>query len=266
MTPSLRETQLWMRAKISLAPGDVPAADVRLNRQGGASGEERLRVYVDGYLARLHESLTEVYEAVRFIVGQRAFGELSRAYASTHPSQEYNLSLAGRRLPEFLRDYPLTKRLPFLPDLAELEWRVCLAFHAEQFPAADLTRLFGVPEEVWPFLRLSFQPATAVVMSAWPILDLWNARKQPRESIDIQLEGRAQNVLIFREGLAVRCERLQQEAAVLMRTLLAGHSLGEALDAVVQEVAEAALPVGDWFAHWAQQGLVTRTDAGDTPA
>src|SRR3989338_7284763 len=85
-----------------------------LNRQGPDPGQARLSVYAEGYLVRFRDALEEVYEAIHHILGDRSFAELSNAYATRTPSHDYNLSLAGRHLPEFLKRYPLTQELPFL--------------------------------------------------------------------------------------------------------------------------------------------------------
>ncbi len=54
--------------------------DCLLNPQGGDPGAERLSVYADGYVARIHESLSEGFEAVKKVIGPRRFVELAEAY------------------------------------------------------------------------------------------------------------------------------------------------------------------------------------------
>ena len=219
---------------------------------------ERLSVYAGGYLARMRESLAEVYEAVRFVLGERAFTELAHAYAARHPSRDSNLSFAGRALPEFLAGAPVSRRLPFLPDLARLEWLVCQAFHAFEQPPLDPARLAALPPEAWDQLRLSFQPSVGLAASAWPIRDIWTARRQPRETVNLELAGRSQRALVFRHGLDVRCELLDEPEFRLLAELLAGRSLGDACLALSQVEPSAVTP---WFARWMREGLIVRADA-----
>jgi hypothetical protein len=251
--PSLAEFQRWMKSRIrptQTAP--APEAEELLN-----APEERLSVYAGGYLARMREALADVYEAVQFVLGERAFTELAQAYAARYPSHDYNLSFAGRSLPEFLAGSPIAQQLPFLPDLARLEWLVCRAFHAFEQPPLEPSRLAAPPPEAWDRLRLTFQPSLGVVASAWPIRDIWAARREPRGTVNLQIAGRAQRVLVFRRGLEVRCELLEEPECVLLEGLLAGRTLGEVCQALSQADPTA---VRAWFARWMQERLIVRAE------
>jgi hypothetical protein len=249
----LAEFQRWMKASIRPAAGVL----LRSTEMPLASPAERMSVYTDGYLARMREALAEVYEAVRFVLGERAFAELSDAYAARHPSRDYNLSFAGRSLPAFLADSPLTVALPFLPQLAQLEWSVCQAFHAFERPPLKAEALAGLTPEEWGWLRLEFQPALSVVGSSWPILDIWAARRSPRDRVDVPVAGRAQQVMVFRRGLEVRCETVEEPEGRLLSALIAGRTLGEACAGLGR--ADPA-DVERWFGRWVRVGLMTRVD------
>ena len=252
---SLAEFQRWMKSRIRPASSaSGPPADALLNPQRGVAPEERLAVYADGYVARTRDALADVYEAVRQVLGDPSFAALAVTYAARYPSHEYNLSFSGRHLPELLAGSPDTRRLPFLPDLARLEWLVCQAFHAFEAPAMSVTRLASVPPDLWGRLRFSFQPSVGVIASAWPIRDIWAARHQPRETMDIAVEGRPQRVLVFRRGLEVACELLDEPQAAVLKALLAGRVLEDAVNGAVGGSAPA--DVTGWFAHWMRERLI----------
>ena len=237
--PSLRELQRWMKGKI-LPParaGSAPAG-VELD-----PGEERMSVYSGGYLARIQEALEEAYPAVRHVLGARSFGDLAKAYAGRHASADFNLSRSGSRLPAFLREYPLTTELPFLPDLALLEWKVAEAFHSFERPPLDPARLAAVPPEEWDRLSFEFQPSVSRIASAWPVLDIWEARARPTQEVEINLINRPQRVLIFRRGFEVRCELLERPEEAALEALLAGKTLGE--------LAELGAFDPTWFSRFA---------------
>ena len=262
--PTLAEFQRWMKSRIrpaglpSPAPSATDGAEELLN-----APVERLSVYAGGYLARTRESLAEVYEAVRFVLGEQAFTELAHAYAARHPSHDYNLSFAGRALPEFLAGAPVNRRLPFLPDLARLEWLVCQAFHAFEQPPLAPARLAAVPPDVWGRLQLSFQPAVGLAASAWPIRDIWTARRQPRETVNLEVAGRAQRVLVFRQGFEVRCELLDEPEFRLLTGLLAGRSLGDVCLTLSRTEPSAVTP---WFARWMSRGIIVRAEEAPLPS
>jgi hypothetical protein len=173
---------------------------------------------------------------------------------AAHQSHEYNLSRIGRHLPAFLRSAPITQDLPFLPDLATLEWGVAQAFHAPWRTPLDPRALAGWSLDDWARATLGFQPSMRVLTSAWPIWDLWQARTQPRDTITIELIDRPQRVLVFRQERQVRCVLIDAAPAALLEALQRGAPLGPACQALAGE-ATAALLQG-WFERWGQEGLI----------
>ena len=258
----LREFQQWMKRRIrEHGPVVAPSAAAPVNPQRGTPGEVRIAsVYGGAYVTRIQDALAEVYDAVRFVLGEGTFAQLAHDYTARHPSQDYNLSFAGRHLPEFLAASPLTVRLPFLPDLARLEWLVCQAFHAFDQPPADLAQFASLPLEQWEQIRVQCQPSVGLVSSAWPIRDIWAARTQPRDAVRIDVVSRPQHVVVRRDDLTVTCELLEERAALLLARLLAGETLGAACGALAQlegiEVSAASV----WFNQWARQGLIARLE------
>ncbi len=252
--PSLRAFQQWMKTQI--LPGAVKStAESPLNPQRGTPGDERMRVYAGGYLTRIYSALEEVFEATHQVLGDAVFHALAEDYARQFPSQDYNLSFAGRHLPEYLRSWKRAEALPFLADLALLEWRVCEAFHAFEQPAMNPAQLSAIAPDAYDHLQLFFQPSVSVVASAWPILDIWQARKVPRETININLIDRPQRVLIYRRDVQVVCEPINPAQQVLLGTLLQEKTLGDACGQLPNEEAAA---VSDWFSYWMSLGLIVR--------
>lgn len=258
--PSLRELQQWMQSRIRPTAGTLSTELERhVNPQRGTPGIERLSVYAGGYVARTRAALAEAYEAVHHVLGERAFAALAQRYAARFPSHDYNLNVRGRHLPECLTTDPLAGRLPFLPDLARLEWLVSQAFHAFEQPLLDPASLGGFSLDDWDRVRVVFQPSVGVVASPWPILDIWEARTRPRHEVDIALVNRPQRVLVFRQGLTVKCEPLEEPPYTLLEGLLAGRTLGTVCQTLAT-TAEQPLAVTEWFSHWRARGLILRCE------
>jgi hypothetical protein len=268
--PSLREVQLWMAGQ--MLPGcatdgssaDAEPAPVALNPQHGVAGAERLAVYADGYLARTDDALAEVYEAVHHVLGRDLFARMAHDYVRAYPSREPNLTFVGRHLPAWLPARPIVAQLPFLPDLARLEWLVCTAFHAADAPPLRVEALAGLPLEDWARARLAFHPSVGQVDSAWPILDIWQARTQPREEIDIPLEGRPQRVVVFRHGVDVRGETLAEAPFKLLTALRGGATLDHACAEWSGWPGAGTSDPGAWLGRWAQTGLLVGCDLAPT--
>ena len=157
---------------------------------------------------------------------------------------------------EFLKTHALNRTFPFLPDLARMEWEISRAFHSRESQTFDASRLVGLQPEELEKIKFRFQPSVRLINSAWPVLDLWNARHSPVQDINIDLQNNPQNILIRREGFKVLCDSLDDPAYAFLNLLVKGTPLGQACEILAEKSAEP-LPVRDWFAQWTALGLVS---------
>jgi len=216
---------------------------------------ERLGAHTGGYPARIREALLESYPAVEHVVGAATFGELVRRYLPQVPYGIYSLGDVGRAFERFLGTDELGRTLPFLPDLARLEWSVQCAFHARLVAPLDPAPLAGWSVERWNEAVLTFQPGVTLVASEWPIVDIWRAREKPIEEISIELEGRPQCAFIHRVGFRVACTAVDGTHAEALASLLRGDSLGAAMR-TVERCGGGAEAVSAWFAAWMRDGII----------
>ena len=217
---------------------------------------DRLAVYVNGYPARVREALSDTFPAVEHVVGEGRFAELARRYVERRGLPSYNLNLAGAGLPEHVAGDPLAADYPFLPDLTRLEWCITCSFHARPEPPLDPAPLAQWSLSDWERAVLRFQPWVAVVSSAWPILQIWQARETPVEEIDIDLHDHPEHVLVRRDGLIVHAEPISPQEARALAALLDGRRLGEVIDDLVSAGQEAE-QVFAWFRRWVSLGLLS---------
>ncbi len=217
---------------------------------------ERLAVYVNAYPARIGDALEEQFPALAHIVGIEAFAGLVHRYIEAVPLHSYNLNDAGAELPQFLGADRLTGWLPFLPDLAQLEWRVARAFHAREHTPADPSAFVDWSVEDWTGAVLRFQPWVALVCCGWPIREIWDARETPRADIDIDLSNRPDRVLVRRSGYTVLCESLDHTAARCLAALLEGQTLGRVTEALAANGSDPA-SVSASFARWMELRMIT---------
>lgn len=259
---TLKETQLWIRDRIqpwkrkALQEGSDPF--LILSPQAGDPGEERMEVYASGYLARIHETLNEVYPSIRQVLGSQKFHELSFAYANSLPSKNYNLNYAGRYLEDFLKSQNSSAEHPFLPDLARLEWFAWEAFHAFDKIPVRPEDLAALAIEDWEKIKIEFQPSVRLVQSNWPIFNIWCDRKKTEPGLDEKNRSpRAQLILVGRREDLIRCELIDENQYRLLQGLLEGRMLGEVCEALAEILPEdESLSVDTWFSRWIQDGLI----------
>jgi len=254
----LRSLQQRLAAEIlDAAAGRTPrsddlAKDLRL--PAGVDANTRLAVYRDGYPARIVDALRNVYPAIAKICGTGSFAALAQRYIRENDIEAVSLNQIGAQFPTHCERDPLMAELPFLADLAALEWSALCALHCAESPPIDPAVFGAWNMDDWERVVLRFQVSARVMRSRWPIHDLWAARDMPRDEIDIAIEARPQDVLIHRRGYEVECRLLHAAEAIALNVLLTAAPLGEAMQSVAE--AGADTDVAQMFASWLGAGLI----------
>jgi hypothetical protein len=253
VSPSPAEIQLALAERI--LGGDAPELEAWIDVPPGVDAGERLSAHTDGYPARICESLCETYPALFHILGDATFAALAERYLPFVPADQTNLNFIGSALPDFAAGDSLARDLPFLSDLARFEWSVHACFHARLAEPFDATACADWSPQDWSRARIDFQPGTALLRSAWPLRALRECRQIAREEVDVDLEGRPEDVLVHRAGLDVVTRAIDGVEAEALERLLAGEPLGRVTADLAERGADAGA-VSALFAGWVGSGLV----------
>jgi len=255
--PGLRELQSAFAARLlAVQRNEETTLEKWLCAPPRGDRNERLAVYANGYPARVEEALRETFPAVAHLLGSHGFADLTLRYTRARPPLAYNLNNIGAALPAYLVFDPANVDLPFLADVAELEWRLSRAFHAREQTPLDPAATRGWTIDDWPRAVLRFQPSLALVCSPWPIRTLWELRDTPREQIDLDLRDRPERVAVYRSGREVCCELLDESEARALLAAIAGRALGEVADQLAADghTAESAFA---WLPRLRAHGVIT---------
>jgi hypothetical protein len=221
--PGLPELQRAFAAAIF---ADALDTMVPLVRDRGLSPARRLQVYRNNVFAGLTEALRALYRVTECLVGEDFFRQTARAYVRSVPSASGDLHDYGATFPEFLAGLPAAAGLPYLPDVARLEWCFHRVFHAAGGAPLDPARLAGVPAEQRLGMRLRLQPAARLLASPYPVLAIWGLHQEgadPQATLDLDAGG--VRVLVIRRGLEVRLEALGAGEHAWLAALVAGAGL-----------------------------------------
>jgi hypothetical protein len=251
--PTLHELQRVLTQHI--VAGDGPPLDAWIRVPDGADPAARVAVYTEGYPARVTEALRETFPALANILGDGSLAGLSERYRAVLRDEPINLNDVGADLPHFLRTDPLTDRLPFLSELAELEWRVTRCFHAAVTSRFDPRDCADWSLDDWQGARIRFQPGLSLLRSDWPLRALYATRDQDRSEIDVDLEQGGECLLIFRRGFEVVVEALEPGEAAAIEAFLANSTLAEVSDQLARDAARND-EVVELFQRWVAASLV----------
>src|SRR5258708_2939398 len=122
-----------------------------------------IAVYRRNVQSNLHDALAAAYPAVRRLVGEGFFREAARRYSREHPSRSADLHEYGAQLARFLASYPHASTLPYLADVARLEWACHECLHAADAGSLDYAALGRGAAERHGGIRFVLHPAVRLV-------------------------------------------------------------------------------------------------------
>ena len=225
-------------------------------RPNGLTQAQRLAVYRNNTFLGLAEALRDGYPVVNRLVGDGFFNGLARAYIAIHPPQSGCLLEYGDRFPDFVGEYPPAQGLPYLPDVAKLEWLWQVVFHEADANGLDLSVLAAVPAERHGELRLQLHPTARLMASDYPVLRIWEVNQEGVAwdgCISLQ-EGGCQ-LLIFRPSLDVEVHALEAGEHAFLAALSGSSTIIDALEHAL--IADSRFDLPTKFGYWIERGLFT---------
>jgi len=195
--------------------------------------DRRMAIYRANMVAAADKALSSAYPVIRQVVGEEFFHGLAREYQRGTPAASGDLTDFGATFDAFVSAFEHTRSLPYLPDLARLEWAVHRAGGAADAPDWDAGALATVEPEQQAEIRFAWSPGLAVVESAHPVVRIWTIH-QPGYGGEFSVDwNRADTALVARDGFAVVVTECGAADATFIRASLAGAPLGDAVAAAL---------------------------------
>lgn len=224
--PSLRELQLQLVANLFDARAETAAA--RLTRTA-IPAQERIGFYRNNVMSNFRETLRAVHPVIERLVGTHFFDRAADAYLRAHPSTSGDLNLFSEHFADFVETWAPAGELPYLADVARLEWCIEQSFHAADRAPLNVQDLAAVPAEHQDKLTFELHPSCRLLASAWPIQRIWQAN-QPGAADDLRVDLTEGGVflLIRRHQYEVVIETLDRGGFSMLSLLAIGRPFDDA--------------------------------------
>ena len=213
-------------------------------------------VYVGNVRGNWTKALAAAYPIVRKIVGEGFFENLAWDFARAHVSVSGDLNEFGERLPDFLAAYPGTRDLPYLPDVATMEWLAHRAYYAANPAPMNSARLAAIDPSDYSKLLIARAPGSALYGSQWPLVRIWTIHQEDYAGeMKVDFKPRNERFLIHRPKWRVELAPLAPGDYHFLAE--AGHAtaLGDALHAATRE--DPDFDPTSALARWVALGVVT---------
>jgi hypothetical protein len=195
--------------------------------------EPRTSVYAHTIRANYRNALAATYPVVRELTGPAFFNAAVDEFTIEHPSTGGDLNVYGGAFAGFLAAYPHARDLPYLPDVARLEWAIDEATRAEDSTAmaeAMLAELARMPADDMTRQRFVLDPSCRLVSSPFPVMRIWQVHQTAGER-RVDLDAGPDHLVVRREGHVPAIARVPPAEYAFLGSLLDGKDLASALDA-----------------------------------
>lgn len=224
----LRELQLRFAA--ALDGGDEGADDIAAGQ--GLGARQRLSIYRNNVLVGRLRALETAYPVTRALVGDDFFGAAAREYAVAAPSRSGNMNDYGAEFATFIAAFRGAAVLPWLQDVARLEWALQRAGTAADAPTLDRAALADVPAVEQPCLRFALHPSAQLLELEWPALAIWRAQRDGTLDAMAEIERCRQWLLVLRRD-EIEIEPITPAVFRLLEQFMKGATIADAAAAAL---------------------------------
>ncbi|WP_428606721.1 DNA-binding domain-containing protein [Sedimenticola sp.] len=190
---------------------------------------QRFNVYRNNFVVLNGDALADMYPVIKQLVGDEAFRTLATAYVRQYPPQERSLLLYGDRFAQFLGSIPELSALPYLADVARIEFAWTDAYHAEECAPLTEQQVAAIAPERFAQARLVPHPSLHCIRSDYPIFHIWQANQSADNDETVSLDEGASLVWVIRPSQDVEVREVSAAACGFMQALQSGHTIEQAV-------------------------------------
>ncbi|UUZ50106.1 DNA-binding domain-containing protein [Massilia sp. B-10] len=196
--------------------------------------------------------LSAAFPVIRQLVGEEFFGALSRFRHGPSVGQS-GPEPVRRSLCRLPHRFEHVADLPYLPDMARLEWCLHRTHYAAEAPAIDAAQLACLSPEELESSRYALHPCASLFASSWAVVPLWQAHQAPDAAFPPEMAAPCQAV-IARPQWKTELRPLAAAEFAALSALAQGETMGAALDAAFER--DEQMDVAAYFKQWIELGLL----------
>lgn len=184
-----------------------------------------LSIYRHSMQATRITALRLSYRAVERLVGTDFFTAAAALYVRTTPSEHGDLDRYGATFGDHLGKLPAAADLPWLPDLARLEWRLEQLHRCAPETALTRNDLAHPDAATFDDRSLRLVGRAALFESPWPVVRIWLAHRENPADPDLDAVDSRPDRALVHAGEPTQVTLLDEASWSFFRALEQGGTL-----------------------------------------
>jgi len=199
---------------------------------GITASTARFNIYRNNVAVSLSDALAETFPVVKMLVGEEFFAGLAQVYVQQNKPTSPLLMEYGDTFSDFIQAFSPAEGIPYLSDVATLEFAWLSAYHAADADPLTIDVLSSVPEDALDAITFKMHPSLILMTSDWPVTSIWHAHQEQAAPDLSKLGAAPEFILVVRPGLDVQVLGLSEASFAFADALDSGMSLGAACNAL----------------------------------
>jgi hypothetical protein len=222
---ALAELQRNFAGAVRLMPAEVDVLGIMAN---GLAPARRVAVYRNHHRISLTGALAANFPTVARVLGEGGFPAIATDYVAFAPPTDPCLGAYGAGFAEFLLGDARLRELPYIGDVARLDWAFSTAERADDVQAFAPGHLAALASEGLAGLRLAAHPSATLIRSRYPLLRIRDLARGDAGVSGVSLDEAGVDLLVWRRDGVVDCAELDESGARLVAGLIASEPLSVA--------------------------------------
>ncbi|TDJ47815.1 MAG: DUF2063 domain-containing protein [Gammaproteobacteria bacterium] len=209
----------------------------------GMSSEEHVLVYRRAILGTLVRALGNIFPVGKQLLGEQFFDGMARRYVQETPSRSSDLANYGASFSEFIARFGPAAELPYLPDVARLEWYWHRAFHAADEVAMDPGSLSAVSAGDTGRIIFHLPVSASLISSDFPIHRIWAVNQQEwAGDTAIDLDEGGMYGMVWRRQYDMRIDTFDEPVWTFLNAVAARTCFGKMSESGIAGDLDTLLP------------------------
>jgi hypothetical protein len=191
--------------------------------------DRRFAVYRNTVAASLIAALAARFPVVQRLVGVEFFGAMAHEFVVKHPPRSPLLFQYGESFADFIERFAPAAPLPYLADVARLEYLRGCAYHAADAEPLAPSAFAALDGRRLAEFKVRLHPSVFILASDYPVVTIWEANQADSVS-PISPRGR-EAALVSRPFIEVETRRLAPGTDAFLEALKSRSTIGKAVGA-----------------------------------
>jgi hypothetical protein len=227
---------MWSLAELQrsfcdgLRTSEVPDRALLNQLQDEELALQKFQVYRNNFIVLNGEALADMYPVIKRLLGDEAFRTLATAYVRQYPPKQRTLLLYGDTFAEFLTSIPELSGLPYLGDVARLEFAWTATYHAANAEPLAPDQIAVLSERSFINLQLQPHPSLHLLASDYPVHRIWSVNQSNDRDEEISLDEGPCRLVVIRPDKEVEVRSVTSGEFEFLKKIRASATIGEAFE------------------------------------